>query len=128
MSSRPVQKPHDVILNGSMAGSITGSPTIISNQTLIGYGFSWAGTAPVGSVTVQVSNDYSINVDGSVRNAGTWTTLTNSDGDPIEGAVSGATGNGFFNVAAIAGYAMRPIYTRTSGTGTLQCKVTTKVA
>jgi hypothetical protein len=111
-----------------MSGSITGSVTIITNQTLIGYGFSWAGTSPVGAVTVQVSNDYALNEAGGVKNAGTWTTLTDSAGDPIEGSVSGNSGTGFFNVAAMAGYAIRPVYTRASGVGTLQCKVTTKVS
>lgn len=127
MSSRPTQKPHSVITNGSMAASITGSPTIITNQSMTGYSFSWTGSTPIGVVIVQVSNDYSINADGSVRNAGTWNTLNDSNGSPISGTVTGNTGNGFFNVAGIAAYAIRPVYTRTSGTGTMQCFVVTKV-
>lgn len=128
MSSRPFQKPHAVITNGNMAASITGSPTIITNQSMIGYGFSWAGTTPVGGVTVQVSNDYSVDAAGAVKNAGTWTTLKDSNGDVITGAVSGNTGNGFFNIGEIAAYAIRPVYTRTSGIGTMQCQVVTKVS
>lgn len=128
MSSRPYRKPHSVITNGNMAGSLTGVASIISNQSITGYAFSWSGSSPVGGVTAQVSNDYSLNTDGSIRDAGTWTTLLDSAGAPITGAVSGNTGNGFFNVAQIGSYAIRPVYTRTSGTGTLQCKVVTKVS
>lgn len=138
MSSRPQQKPHPVIgisdsvnsgVSGSMGASITGKATIITNQTLVGYSFVWSGGgAPVGVITVEVSNDYSIDADGSVRNAGTWHPLLDSAGDPIEAAVSGNTGDGYFTVTGHPAYAIRPKYTRTSGSGTMVCVVTTKVA
>lgn len=91
---------------------------------MISYALSWAGTSPVGAASVQVSNDYSVNTAGIVVNAGTWTTLTLS----APTTISGNTGNGFIDVDATAAYAMRLIYTATSGTGTLQVVANAKVS
>lgn len=124
MSSRPQFTPHSVITNGSMAGNLTSEVTIIQKLSMLSYDISWSGTAPVGVITIQVSNSYSQNGDGTVRNAGSWTTLSLSS--PTN--VSGATGNGFIDVDATAAYAMRLVYTRTSGTGTMNVIVSGKVA
>lgn len=130
MSSRPLIKPHSVITDGSMAGNITSDVTIIQQVSVMSYGYSWAGTSPVGTMSVQVSNDYSIDPGGAVLNAGTWTTM-----DLIYGGatvtsvpVTGNTGNGMIDLGLIGTYAIRTVYTRTSGTGTLQCKINAKVA
>lgn len=124
MSSRPQIPQFPVITNGSMAGSITSQVTIIDKISMLSYAVSWTGTTPVGTMTVEVSNDYKINVDGTVRNAGTWNTV------PITPAatVSGNTGNGFIDIGATGAYAVRLVYTRTSGTGTMQAQINCKVA
>lgn len=124
MSSRPLIKPFSVITNGNMATSLTSTPTITDNLSMISYDVSWAGSSPVGAITVQVSNSYSVNADGSVRNTGNWTTLTLSSTTNV----SGNTGNGFIDIDATAAYAVRLVYTRTSGTGLLNVKVASKVA
>lgn len=125
MASRPIFTPHSVITNGNMATSLTSEVTIIQNLSMISYSSVWtAGATPVGVISVQVSNDYSQNADGTVRNAGTWNTLTLSA--PTN--VSGNTGNGFIDIDANAAYAMRLIYTRTSGSGILNVIVNGKVA
>lgn len=124
MSSRPQAEPHLVITNGDMSGNITSTPTIIQKLSMISYDISWTGTAPVGAMSVQVSNTYSVNSDGTVRNAGNWTTLTLSAPTPV----SGATGNGFIDVDATGAFAMRLVYTRTSGTGTMNATITAKVS
>lgn len=124
MSSRPQAAPFSVITNGSMAGNITSRATIIQKLSMIGYDISWTGTAPVGAMTIQVSNTYAENADGSVRVAGNWTTLTLSSPAPV----SGATGNGFIDVDATGAYAIRLVYTRTSGTGTMNATITAKVS
>lgn len=124
MSSRPQAAPFSVITNGSMAGNITSTPTIIQKLSMIGYDISWTGTAPVGVMSVQVSNTFSENADGTVKNAGNWTTLTLS----TTPAVSGATGSGFIDVDATGAYAIRLVYTRTSGTGILNAVITAKVS
>lgn len=124
MSSRPQFTPYSVITNGSMAGNITSAVTIVQKLSMISYDVSWVGTTPVGVMSVQVSNTYSQNADGTVRNAGNWTTLTLS----TPATVSGNTGNGFIDVDATGAFAMRLVYTRTSGTGTMNATISAKVA
>lgn len=130
MSIRPEIKPYPVILNGSMAGNITSSVTIIQKLSMISYGLSWAGTTPVGTIQVQVSNDYSIDATGETANAGTWNAITFSSAGLLVSSIpiTGNTGNGFIDIDQIAAYAIRVVYTRTSGTGTLQCVLNAKVA
>ena len=131
MSSRPQAGPTKVINNGDMShATITSIPTIIPSMSIIGYGFSWAGTAPIGGIQIQVSNDYVQNPDGTAKVAGNWTTISfNLAGTIVTTLpVSGATGSGFANIDAMGAYAIRALYTRTSGTGTLQAVVTSKVA
>jgi hypothetical protein len=113
-----------------MSGNITGTATIISNMTFASYSFSWSGTSPVGTVSIQVSNDYALSATGQVANAGTWNTLPLSySGSSVTTVpLSGNTGNGFIDIDSSAGYAIRPVYTFASGVGSLQCKVTGKVA
>lgn len=124
MSSRPQFDPHSVITNGSMASNIISEVTIVKKLSMISYDISWAGTAPVGAMSVQVSNTYSQNADGTVRNAGNWTTLALS----TPPTVSGSIGNGFIDVDATGAFAMRLVYTRTSGTGTMSATIAAKVA
>lgn len=123
MASRPIFSPHSVITNGDMSGNIISQVTIIQNLSMLSYSISWAGTAPVGAVSVQVSNDYSQNADGTVRNAGNWTTLTLSS----PSAVSGNIGNGFIDIDQTAAFAMRLVYTRVSGIGLMQAIIAGKV-
>lgn len=122
MSTRPILKPFSIFTSASMATSLTSPATIITNLSGVGYDISWSG-APVGTFSVQVSNTYAINADGSVANAGSWTTLT------LSGTVApaGTTDNGFINIAGIEAYAIRLVYTRTSGTGTLNATISGKV-
>lgn len=97
---------------------------------MISYGISWAGTSPVGTLSVQVSNDYSQNEAGGVADPGTWNTLTlDVAGTPTTSIpVSGNTGNGFIDILQTGAYAMRLVYTATSGTGLMQATIAAKVA
>lgn len=124
MSSRPILSPFSVITNGDMSSNIISAVTVIQNTSMISYDISWTGTAPVGVMSVQVSNTYTQNADGSVRNAGNWTTLTLTS--PTN--VSGSTGNGFIDVALTGCFAIRLVYTRTSGTGTMNATINGKVS
>lgn len=131
MSLRPRIPSYPVIVDGNMASaSLTSRVTIIQELSMVSYAFSWAGTAPVGAISVEVSNDYSQNSDGSVKNSGTWTAITFSlGGSSVSSApVSGNTGNGFIDIVETAAYAMRAKYTKTSGVGTLQAVLSAKVA
>lgn len=105
-----------------MSGNLTSKVTILQMLSLASYSITWSGSTPIGTVAVQVSNDYSENPDGSVRNAGNWSDLPLSAAT----AVAGASGTGFIDIDTIAGYALRLQYRRVSGTGTMQVVVSGK--
>lgn len=115
-----------------MALSITSTPTIIQKLSMPSYSYSWTGTTPIGAVSVEISNDYSKNVDGSTRNAGTWTAIYfQLNGSPTlvnSAPITGNTGNGFIDIPITGAYAIRTVYTRTSGTGTMTAIINAKVA
>lgn len=114
----------------SMAANITSSPTVILDMYALSYGLSWTGSTPIGTVSIQGSNDFLLNAEGFVMNAGTWNTLTvNYNGSPVTTVpVTGNTGNGLIDVTATGIYAIRLIYTATSGTGSLTVTMVAKVA
>lgn len=123
MSSRPILTPHQILNGQAMSVSFTSEATIISNLSMVSYDLSWAsGSTPVGVASVQVSNTYSINSDGSVRNAGTW-----RDFPGATAAVSGNSGTGYFNVSHMGCYAVRLAYTATSGTALMSATINGKV-
>lgn len=131
MSFRSEKKPYPVISNGDMSGSLTSAVTVIQKMTMMSYSYSWSGSSPVGTVSVQVSNDYELNPDGTLKNAGTWNTIffLDSSGTVVTSfAVSGNTGNGGVDVDQTGFYAIRTVYTRASGSGTLQALFCGKVA
>ncbi len=122
MSTRPILKPFPVFTNASMADDLTSPATIISNLSGVGYDIIWTGDA-VGTFSVEVSNTYSIDAMGNVQNAGNWTAVT------LSGSVApaGSADNGFINLAGLEAYAVRLVYTSTSGTGTLNATIAGKV-
>lgn len=124
MSSRPLMPPMPVIVDGSMSGNITSLVTIISNMSMMSYSYTWVGTTPIGVITVEVSDDYAQNSDGTVKNAGTWTAL------PLSALtnVSGNTGAGFIDIDMLGAQAIRTVYTFTSGTGILNAIFKGKVS
>ena len=121
MSTRPILKPFSVFTNSSMATSLTSPATIISNISGVGYDLAWTGT-PTGTFSVQVSNTITLDSEGNVATAGNWTTLTLSS--PI--TASGSADNAFINLAGLEAYAVRLVYTRTSGSGTLNATIAGK--
>lgn len=139
MATREQIGPYLVIPNaqaspastGSMATSITSAPTIVRGVSQISYQVVWsAGSTPIGAISLQGSNDYSIDAMGNVKNAGTWTTLTfNYNGTPVSSVpVTGNSGSGMIDIGSTGMYAMRIVYTRTSGSGTLAVTLNAKVA
>ncbi len=130
MSTRTNLPPQLVITNGSMAANITSNPTILLSLTGCSYGVSWTGTSPVGTLAVQVSDDYALNANGTVKNAGTWNTLTLDVGGTAVTSipVTGNTGSGYIEIERTNAYAIRLVYTFGSGVGTLNARITAKVA
>lgn len=130
MSFRPLIKQFNAIVDGDMSAGIVGEASIIQNISMLSYAFSWDGSGVDGEISVEVSNDYAENADGSVKNAGTWATLTlQYNGSSVtEIAINTDTGNGMVDIFQTGAYAIRPRYTRIGGTGTLQAVMNGKVA
>lgn len=132
MSSRPQFDPYLVINAQSMASSLTSAVTIIQKLSAPSYSYVWSsGSTPVGTIAVQISNDYKQNADGTVKTAGNWTSIyfqLNGGGTLVNSApVSGNSGTGFIDVPITGAYAIRTIYTRASGSGTLSATIAAKV-
>lgn len=73
---------------------------------------------PSGTLVVQVSDNRTQNVDGSIRNAGTFATLT-SGGNPVSATVtSGSPTPIFFDIALTGAKWIQLAWTNTGGTGT----------
>lgn len=123
MASRPILAPFSVIEDGDMSGNIISDITVIQNTSMIAYEVSWSGTTPIGEMSVEVSNTYTQNADGSQRNPGEWTAIPMSD----TADVTGNTGTGFIEIEGLSAYAVRLVYTRTSGTGTMNAVIAGKV-
>lgn len=137
MSTRTGLKPQIVIPSAqgspaggsSMAGNITSAPTILQSLTKLSYSVAWTGTSPVGTLSVQVSNDYTLQAQGGVT-GGTWNTLPlNLNGASVTSIpVSGNSGNGFIDIETLSAGAVQLLYTAASGTGTLTATVKAEVA
>lgn len=138
MATRPKFKPYIVLPNaysspansGSMAVNLTSQATVVSNLSMVSYEAVWTGSSPVGAVSVQGSNDYLLGAEGNILNAGTWTTLPLSyNGNSVMSIpVTGNSGNGVIDIASTGLYALRFVYTATSGTGSLVVTIAAKVA
>ena len=129
MSDRPRITPNlnaPLINAESMTASFNGPATIINGLTGISYDLAWTGT-PTGTFSVQVSNTYSLNANGSVANAGNWNTLPPSAFVGTIPTPAGSPGNGFIDVLGTEAYAIRLVYTAASGSGSLTVLACAKV-
>ncbi len=131
MSTRTGLRPHAVITAGDMsAASITSEATVLQSLSNVSYEVSWTGSTPVGTLAAQVSNSYTVAASGGTGSTGTWTALPLevSGAEVTSIPISGTTGNGFIDITLNAGYAVRLVYTKGSGTGTLTAIVAGKVS
>lgn len=109
------------IKNQSMAATFTSNPVEVMNQDNVGIQLNWTGT-PTGAFTFQVSNDYAQDSFGNVQNVGNWITL------PVTPAIA-AAGSGdvaFVDLNQTGALYVRVVYTRASGTGTLNGYISAK--
>jgi hypothetical protein len=122
MAARPYIPPYAVITNASMATTVHSSPTNIQQLSLASYSFVWTGV-PVGTFTLEGSDDYTVKTDGTVLNTGTWNTL------PVSNtiAAAGTSGNGIYDIALTGITWVRLTYTAASGTGNLNALFAGKV-
>lgn len=110
-----------VISNGDMTGSITSKACICQLLAMISFTVSWSGSSPVGTLTVQGSDDYQENTDGSVRVAGHWNDLPldYSSSTVSSIPITGNSDSGIIDMYLTGIYAVRLVYTPISGTGTM---------
>lgn len=126
---RPLIAPNlnKPIVNGvSMTGNVISPASIIQRIPGISYDISWTGS-PVGTFSVQVSNTYAQNADGSISNPGLWNTLPPAAFIGTIPAPAGTPDHGFIDVVGTEAYAVRLVYTATSGTGSLTVVACAKV-
>jgi hypothetical protein len=111
-----ITPPVKILTDGDMSlASLTSSVFETKLQDNIGIQVNFTGT-PTGAFAVQVSLDYEVATGGRVLNPGTWNSL------PLSPAVtaSGSAGSAYIGINQLAAPYVRVVYTRTSGSGTLQ--------
>ncbi len=124
MSTRTRLGPMPVLSSASMSSNLVSLATIKQSLSKVSYALSWVGTSPVGTVTVQVSNDYKLDPNGNLIGTPTWTSVWfNYQGSVVSSLpVTGNTGTGFIDIESSA-YAIQLSYTYVSGTGLLTATV-----
>jgi len=114
-------QPVHIIVAGDMSASITSSPVEVKLQDNVGIQLHWTGV-PVGTFSVQVSANHQQDTNGNVTQAGQWVTL------PISPAVTaaGTPDDAYIDLNQLSANFVRIVYTRTSGTGSLEAYVVAK--
>jgi hypothetical protein len=111
----------------SMGASVTSAATRIEYIDNIGYEVLWsAGTSPVGTITIQVSNDHDETDNGVVLTVGNWQDVGVVDSAGVAPTISGASGDHFISLNQLPWKWVRLVYNRTSGTATLDVWITGK--
>ena len=113
--------PFKILKAVSMGANITSDAVEVKLQDNVGVQLNWIGT-PTGVFSVEVSMDYNEDINGNITNQGNWISLPLSP--PI--AASGAADVAYIDLNQLSASYIRVKYTRTSGTGTLDCFVTAK--
>lgn len=110
------------ITNGNMAGNVTSVVSNIEFLDNIGIQLVFTGS-PVGTFTVEISADHAQDQNGNVSVAGNWVAI---DLDPVPVA-AGSADVIAINIDLMSFPWMRVVYTRTSGTGTLNGYICAKM-
>jgi len=123
-NSKQVFKPFKVITDGNMSlSSITSQYTNIQGLDNVGYQVNFTGT-PTGTFSVEISMDYQPGngPNAEPANAGNWISL------PLVPAIiaAGSPDIAYIDLNQLSAPWIRLIYTKTSGTGTLQAYVVAK--
>ncbi len=113
--------PVHIIASTSMGASITSAAVETRLQDNIGVQLHWTGT-PVGTFTVQISMDHLQDANGNIQVPGHWITL------PLSPSItaSGSPDDAYIDLNQLSAVYIRIIYTRVSGSGTLDAFVNAK--
>lgn len=118
MSRKNVQESYKMLSAASLATNQTSSAYNVKNQDKAFVVVKWSGTSPVGTLTVQARDrKETIGPDSD------WVTL--DFGSAI--SISGASGNHQLVFNELPFTDIRLVYTATSGTGTLDAWISSKV-
>lgn len=120
MPRKNVLERYQAITNGDMSASIISPVTSCKFLDNIFIELVATGT-PNGTYYVEASNDYQIDIDGNVLNAGTWVPLPIVESTAINGAA-----NIVFDINQLSAPFIRMHFVRTGGTGTLQMYISAK--
>lgn len=124
MSRKITLSPKHFVVAGDMSASITSTPLIIQQEDSVAIQLNFTGT-PTGTFQVQGSLDYvppQPNFADQPTATGNWVNLTLS---PVPIA-AGAPDNILIDLYALSFPYIRLVYTRTSGSGTLEAYVSCK--
>lgn len=103
----------------AVSASFNSTPTSLKKLDNVSYQYNVTG-ALVGTVSVQTSNDYVQNSDGTINFAGNWITIPS-----FTGVING-TGQGVLELVTMPALWMRTAFTYTSGSGTMNIIVDAK--
>lgn len=120
MSSRKnVLPPFAIISSGDMSqSSLTSTVTNIQYMDNICISLVWTGS-PTGTFAVQGSLDHQQDALGNIITAGNWIALGLSPNP----AATGSAGSTLIDLNQLSFPYIRVVYTKTSGTGTLNAKI-----
>lgn len=121
-------KRFKTITNGDMStASITSAVTAIEFLDNIGIQINFTGS-PVGTFAVQISMDYDQDQNGNVISAGNWITMPVQQGSTSYTAIPTSLGSPIYlDLNQLSAPWIRLVYTRTSGTGTLNAFIAAKM-
>lgn len=121
-NSKKVLPKFQIITSASMGASVTSTVTNIENIDNIAIQIGFTTSDAVGTFSVQGSVDHAQDQNGNVQVAGNWVALTLS---PVPVAASAAD-NILISLNQLPFPWLRTVYTRTSGTGTLNAYIAGK--
>jgi hypothetical protein len=93
-----------------MSASFNGTAIDVQYKDNIGCQLVWTGSNPTGTITFQVSLDYSANTQ-----VGTWTTIQLTAGTNVQLTPGGTAGNGYADFNQLSAPWFRVVYTTASG-------------
>jgi len=121
-------KRFKTITTGDMSqATLTSAVTAIEFLDNIGYQINFTGS-PVGTFSVQISADYDQDQNGNVINAGQWITVPVQQNGTSYTLIPTSLGSPMFlDLNQLSAPFIRLIYTKTSGTGTVNAFVCGKM-
>jgi hypothetical protein len=120
-TAKRVLDPFLVVERGDMSGNITSAASVVRSYDMVTYFIEWSGSAPVGSLSFEYVQKESINP--ALEH---WEQI---DLGPAVGSyipISGNSGSHTIIFSIVPFVKLRAVYTRSSGTGSLDITIVAK--